>query len=102
MDPPWEYPSVVVNIGSINITTIENTSSLNIGRNYLREFWSENKTNQGLGTILGGSNSFPSNTNLVDDPDLLDMHCGSGLKQLVGGLKGLVPRVAGQGAAGPE
>lgn len=75
-----DYPSVVINIGTINVTSIENTSSLNIGRNYLREFCSENKTNQGLGTILGGQNSFPHGTNLVNDPDVLDMYCGSGSK----------------------
>ncbi|MDA8333601.1 MAG: spore germination protein [Peptococcaceae bacterium] len=86
-----DYPSVVINIGSIKVTTIENTSSLNIGRNYLREFRSENKTNQGLGTILGGTNSFPYNTNLVDDPDVLDMHCGSGLKQLGREIEELLP-----------
>lgn len=76
----FSYPSVVINIGTINVTRIENTSSLNIGRNYLRDFSSDNKSNQGLGTILGGTNSFPHSLNLVDDPDVMDMYCGPGSK----------------------
>ena len=96
-----DYPSVVINIGTIKITTIENTSSVNIGRNYLREFWSENKTNQGLGTILGSNNSFPCNTSLVDDPDVLDMHCGAGLKELAE-VKKVFPRPVSSIPSMPE
>ena len=66
-----------INIGSINIGSIENASAFNIGRNFLREFDSMTKTNQGLGNISGNNNSFPSNTNYVEDPDGLDMWCGS-------------------------
>ncbi|MDD4570543.1 MAG: hypothetical protein PHE70_10525 [Tepidanaerobacteraceae bacterium] len=66
-----------INIGSINIGSIENASAFSIGRNFLREFDSITKTNQGLGNISGSNNSFPSNINHVEDPDGLDMWCGS-------------------------
>ena len=65
-----------INIGSINIGSIENASTFNIGRNFLREFDSMTKTNQGLGNISGSNNSFPNSTNYVEDPDGLDMWCG--------------------------
>jgi hypothetical protein len=69
-----------INIGSINIGSIENASSFNIGKNFLREFESMTKTNQGLGNISGGNNTLPGNTNYVEDPDALDMWCGAAAK----------------------
>jgi hypothetical protein len=60
-------------IHSITIGSIENASSLNIGRNLLRDFKSMSKTNAGIGTISGNNNSFPSSTNYVHDPDNIDM-----------------------------
>lgn len=62
-----------INIGSINIGSIENASSFNIGRTFLSDFESMAKTNQGLGNISGDNNTLPSNTNYVEDPDGLDM-----------------------------
>ena len=64
-----------INIGSINIGSLENASSFNIGKNFLKEFESMTKTNQGLGNISGDNNQLPSNTNYVEDPDGLDMWC---------------------------
>ena len=60
-------------IHSITIGTIDSASSLNIGRNFLRDFKSMTKSNAGIGTISGNHNSFPSSTNYVQDPDLVDM-----------------------------
>ncbi len=60
-------------INSINIGSIENASSLNIGRNFLREFKSMSKSNAGIGNVSGNNNSFPSSTNYVQDPDGVDM-----------------------------
>ncbi|TCL76415.1 spore germination protein GerPA/GerPF [Hydrogenispora ethanolica] len=60
-------------IHAITIGTIENASSLNIGRNFLRDFKSMSKSNAGIGTVSGNHNSFPSSTNYVLDPDNVDM-----------------------------
>jgi len=66
---------IKINIGSINIGSVENASSFNIGKNFLREFDSMTKTNQGFGNISGDNNTLPDNTNYVEDPDGLDMWC---------------------------
>lgn len=60
-------------IQSITIGSIENASSFNIGRNFLRDFKSMSKTNAGVGTVSGHHNSFPASTNYVLDPDQVDM-----------------------------
>jgi hypothetical protein len=60
-------------INSITVGIIENASSLNIGRNFLRDFKSMSKSNAGIGTVSGSHNSFPSSTNYVNDPDNVDM-----------------------------
>lgn len=61
-------------INTITIGSIENASSFNIGRNFLRDFKSMSKTNAGIGTVSGSHNSFPSSTNYVHDPDGVDMY----------------------------
>lgn len=66
-----------INIGNIQIGSIGNASAFNVGRNYLKEFDSMTKTNQGLGNIFGSDNTFPRNTNYVEDPDGVDMLWGS-------------------------
>lgn len=66
--------SFELTIHSITIGSIENASSLNIGRNLLRDFKSMSKSNAGIGTISGNHNSFPSSTNYVLDPDGIDMY----------------------------
>lgn len=66
--------SFQLTIHSITIGSIENASSLNIGRNFLRDFKSMSKTNAGVGTISGNNNTFPSSTNYVHDPDGVDMY----------------------------
>lgn len=62
-----------INIGNIRIGNIESSSSLNIGRNYLRDFEGVEKTNQGVGDIIGDSNALPYNAHLVEDPDVFDV-----------------------------
>ncbi len=62
-----------LSIHSITIGNIQNASSFNIGRNFLREFKNMSKTNAGIGTISGSHNSLPSSTNYVHDPDNIDM-----------------------------
>jgi|LSQX01.1.fsa_nt_gb hypothetical protein len=62
-----------INIGNIRIGNIESSSSLNIGRNFLRDFEGVEKTNQGVGDIIGDSNSLPHNAHLVEDPDVFDV-----------------------------
>jgi len=66
-----------INIGSINIGSMANASSFNIGRNYLSEFESMTKTNKGLGNIFGNDTELPSSINCVEDPDGLDMWRGT-------------------------
>ena len=65
--------SFQLTIISITIGSIENASSLNIGRNFLRDFKNMSKSNSGIGTVSGNNNSFPSSTNYVQDPDGVDM-----------------------------
>lgn len=65
--------SFQLTINSITIGTIDSASSLNIGRNFLRDFKSMTKSNAGIGTISGNHNSFPSSANYVQDPDGIDM-----------------------------
>ncbi len=62
-----------LSIHSITIGNIQNASSFNIGRNFLREFKNMSKTNAGIGTISGNNNSLPSSLNYVQDPDNVDM-----------------------------
>lgn len=62
-----------LSIHSISIGTIQNASSFNIGRNFLREFKNMSKTNAGIGAISGNNNSLPSSVNYVHDPDDVDM-----------------------------
>lgn len=75
-DKPSVPSTFQITIGRINIGSIENASAFNVGRNYLRDFESLSKTNQGLGNILGDNNSFPTNTNYVEDPDVVDVWWG--------------------------
>ncbi|MDH7577630.1 MAG: hypothetical protein QHH75_07315 [Bacillota bacterium] len=92
--------SFQIKIGNIRIGTIQNASSFNIGKNYLREFKSLSKTNQGLGSILGDHNQLPGSTNYVEDPDGLDIWCGA-REELQGELQGLLellgPAKGGEG-----
>lgn len=74
-------------INSISIGSIENASSLNIGRNFLRDFKSMTKSNAGIGTISGNHNSFPSSVNYVQDPDGVDM-CWDSLGEAKENLEG--------------
>jgi hypothetical protein len=63
-----------LSIGSINIGSIMNAASFNIGRNFLREFKCMSKSNAGIGTISGSQHSFTSCKNYVEDPDEIDMN----------------------------
>jgi hypothetical protein len=80
-------------INSITIGSIENASSLNIGRNFLRDFKSMSKSNAGIGTVSGNNNSFPSSSNYVYDPDGIDMYWDtqSGPKEKLEGRKAQFP-----------
>jgi hypothetical protein len=69
-------------IHSISIGSIENASSFNIGRNFLRDFKSMSKSNAGIGTISGSHNSLPSSVNYVHDPDQMDMCWDTSDKEL--------------------
>lgn len=60
-------------IGKIKVGSIENASSLNIGRNNQRDFKCMSKSNSGIGKILGNRNRFPHSKNWVNDPDKIDM-----------------------------
>ncbi len=59
-------------IGAIKISTVENASAVNIGKNLLLDWDSHSKTNQGLGNISGDHNGLQHLANQVDDPDKLD------------------------------
>ena len=50
--------SPIFHIGSIRIGTIEGASSFSIGNNFIEDFKSSKKHNQGLGNIHGNRNNF--------------------------------------------
>ncbi|MCM3570996.1 hypothetical protein [Neobacillus mesonae] len=50
--------SPTFHIGTIKIGTIENASCFSIGNNFIEDFKSSKKHNQGLGNIHGDSNNF--------------------------------------------
>ncbi|WP_084797712.1 hypothetical protein [Neobacillus mesonae] len=50
--------SPTFHIGSIKIGTIESASCFSIGNNFIEDFKSNKKTNQGLGNIHGSHNDF--------------------------------------------
>lgn len=64
---------VVINIFFLKINVIENTSSLNIGQNYMADFNSFNKTNAGTGPLYGDQSIMDLDSAFVSDPDLVDM-----------------------------
>lgn len=63
-------------IGDIKIGIIESASCFNIGNNFLEDFKSHKKHNQGFGNIYGNQNAFPKTGVLLDDSDFLDMFSG--------------------------
>ncbi|GHH97748.1 hypothetical protein [Neobacillus kokaensis] len=52
--------SPTFHIGTIKIGTIESASCFSIGNNFIEDFKSSKKTNQGLGNIHGSHNDFSS------------------------------------------
>lgn len=67
-----------INIGTIRIHSIENASTMNIGKNWVREFDNKAKSMQGLGEISGANSSFPNTENYIEDPDFIDTWFDSG------------------------
>jgi len=64
--------SLVINIFLLKINAIENGSAMNIGQNFLAEWNSTAKRNEGTGSNYGDETSFSGMQNLVDDSDFMD------------------------------
>ena len=64
---------VVINIFFLKINAMQNTSSLNIGQNYIDDLNSFYKSNTGTGSQYGDQTSMDQGDVLLDDSDLVDM-----------------------------
>lgn len=62
-----------LSIGIIKISSVENASAVNIGKNLLLDWDSHSKTNQGLGKVSGDNNILDKIANQVEDPDKVDL-----------------------------
>lgn len=51
-----KFPAPIMNIGNINIGTVEGASCVNIGNNFPNNFTSNKKQIQGFGSISGDHN----------------------------------------------
>ncbi|OAT85244.1 hypothetical protein A6M21_06795 [Desulfotomaculum copahuensis] len=56
----------------MKINAIENGSAMNIGQNFLAEWNSVAKRNEGTGSNYGDETCFAGMGNLVDDADFMD------------------------------
>jgi len=66
-------PTPTFFIGSIRINSVEGASSVNFGNNWLTDFTSYKKHNQGLGNISGDHNDIQGLRSLLNDSDIIDM-----------------------------
>ncbi|MBE3587012.1 MAG: spore germination protein [Thermoanaerobacteraceae bacterium] len=64
--------SLVINIFLLKINAIENGSALNVGQNFLAEWNSTAKRNEGTGSNYGDGTMFSGAANYVDDGDFMD------------------------------
>lgn len=60
-------------IGSISIGQIEGASCLNMGNNWISDFRSYKKQNQGFGSVRGDNAVVRGTRSLLNDPDTFDM-----------------------------
>ncbi|GMA49843.1 hypothetical protein GCM10025857_12000 [Alicyclobacillus contaminans] len=60
-------------IGAIRIGQIEGASCLNMGNNWISDFRSFKKHNQGFGSVRGDNNVVHGIRSLLNDPDTVDM-----------------------------
>lgn len=60
-------------IGTIHIGQIEGASCLNLGNNWVSDFSSYQRVNQGFGTVHGDHALIRANRSLVHDPDTIDL-----------------------------
>ncbi|WAH35269.1 hypothetical protein [Alicyclobacillus dauci] len=65
-------------IGSIRIGKIEGASCMNMGNNWVSNFRSFKKHNQGFGSVHGDNNVLRDTRSLLNDPDSIDMVSVSG------------------------
>lgn len=64
---------VVINMFFLKINAMQNTSSLNIGQNYIDDLNSFYKSNTGTGSTYGDQTNVDQGDVLLDDSDLVDM-----------------------------
>jgi len=66
------YP-VVINIFFLKVNVIQSSSAMNIGQNYMADWNSFLKTNNGTGAQYGDQSCMDTGDILFDDSDLIDM-----------------------------
>lgn len=69
----------VVNVGAMQINTVNNYSLVTIGDSGIGDVLSHKKLNVGFGMIYGCGNLVPASCNLILDPDVFD-HNGNQLQ----------------------
>lgn len=65
-------PPITINIFYIKINSIENASAVNIGQNYLADWYNSDKRNQGFGQNYGDESGIIGTKSYVDDSDMID------------------------------
>lgn len=67
MDTDYQFLSPIFNIGAINIGNIEGASCFSVGNNFVKDFKSQKKHNQGFGNIHGDKNLLPNSGAILND-----------------------------------
>lgn len=63
--------SIAINIFLFKINSFENASAVNIGENFLADWYNSSKKSQGYGQNFGDDSTFHTKSG-VDDRDILD------------------------------
>lgn len=77
-------------LGTIRIGVMEGASSVNMGNNWLSNFESIKKHNQGLGSFHGDQNQIQDLYSLLQDSDLIDTFTQTGSQELPKWLQKLI------------
>lgn len=63
----YKFLSPTFTIGTINIGNIESASCFSVGNNFVKDFKSNKKQNQGFGNVHGDKNLFPNTGAIIKD-----------------------------------
>lgn len=77
-------------LGTIRIGVMEGASSVNMGNNWLSNFESTKKHNQGLGSFHGDQNQIHDLYSLLQDSDLIDTFTQSDSQEIPDWLQKII------------